>query len=161
MVRGRRPASPATLRARIPRMEDAITTMFRATFTIEWGDCDEAGIVFYPNSFYWFDCTFQRLLRARGLSQRDVRKRFGAVTPIVDVHAEFRAPARYDDVLDIDAGVDLVGNRRFRINYRMSCGGRPIGNGYEVRAWALIDAAGAIKGAAVDSAFLALLRGEN
>jgi acyl-CoA thioester hydrolase len=134
--------------------------MFRASFTIEWGDCDEAGIVFYPHYFYWFDSTFQRLLRARGLSQRDVRKRFGAVTPIVDAHAEFRAPARYDDVLDIDAGVALVSERRFRIDYRMSRGGKPIGNGYEVRAWALIDAAGAIKGAPVDPAFLALLRDE-
>lgn len=135
--------------------------MFRSTFTIEWGDCDEAGIVFYPNYFYWFDCTFQRLLRARGLSQRDVRSRFGAVTPIVDAHAEFKAPARYDDVIDIDAGVELVNERRMRIDYRMSRGGAAIGAGYEVRAWALIDPAGAIKGAAVDPAFLALLRDEN
>jgi len=27
--------------------------MFRTEFPIEWGDCDEAGIVFYPNYFYW------------------------------------------------------------------------------------------------------------
>lgn len=134
--------------------------MHRSTFTIEWGDCDEAGIVFYPNYFYWFDCTFQRLLRARGLSQRDVRSRFGAITPIVDAHAEFRSPARYDDVLDIDARVEPLGERRFRIDYHMSCDGRPIGKGYEVRAWALIDTTGAIKGADVDSSFLALLRGD-
>lgn len=134
--------------------------MFRSTFTIEWGDCDEAGIVFYPNYFYWFDCTFQRLLRARGLSQRDVRSRFGAVTPIVDAHAEFRAPARYDDVLDIDAAIEPASERRLRIDYRMSCAGKPIGSGYEVRAWALIDHDGAIKGAALDPEFLALLRGD-
>ncbi len=33
--------------------------------TVEWGDCDETGIVFYPNYFCWFDCGFQRLLRGR------------------------------------------------------------------------------------------------
>ena len=38
---------------------------------VEWGDCDEAGIVCYPNYFYWLDCTFQRWLRSVGLSQRE------------------------------------------------------------------------------------------
>lgn len=78
--------------------------MFRTSFTIEWGDRDEAGIVFYPNYFYWLDCAFQRLMRSRGLSLREVRKRFGAVTPIVQAHADFMAPARYDDVLSIPSG---------------------------------------------------------
>lgn len=131
--------------------------MFKSTFTVEWGDCDEAGIVFYPNYFYWFDCTFQRLLRAGGLSQRDVRKRFGAVTPIVDVHAEFRQPARYDDVLDIDVTVDRINDRRFRINYGIYCNARRIGAGYEIRAWALVDERGAIRGAPTDREFFAIL----
>ena len=92
--------------------------MFKTTVTIEWGDCDEAGIVFYPNYFYWLDCAFQRLLRARGLSQRELRKRFGAVTPIVQAHCDFKAPARYDDVLDID--VDDRSRRRAALPCRLS-----------------------------------------
>lgn len=27
----------------------------RRTIRIEWGDCDPAGIVFYPRYFEWFD----------------------------------------------------------------------------------------------------------
>jgi len=73
--------------------------MFRTEFIIEWGDCDEAGVVFYPNYFYWLDCTFQRLLRDRGLSQRELMRRFGVVTPLVDAGAKFRGPAKYDDGL--------------------------------------------------------------
>jgi hypothetical protein len=65
--------------------------MYKTTFTIEWGDCDEAGIVFYPNYFYWLDCAFQRLLRSQGLSQRELRRRFGAVTPIVEAHSNSRS----------------------------------------------------------------------
>jgi acyl-CoA thioesterase FadM len=30
---------------------------FETRFMIEWEDCDENGIVFYPNYFYWLDCT--------------------------------------------------------------------------------------------------------
>jgi acyl-CoA thioester hydrolase len=88
--------------------------MFKTSFTIEWGDCDEAGIVFYPNYFYWFDCAFQRMLRDRGLSQRDLRKRFGAVTPIVVAHSDFKTPARYDDILDIEMEVRKVSEADFR-----------------------------------------------
>ncbi len=131
--------------------------MFKTSFTIEWGDCDEAGIVFYPNYFYWLDCSFQRLLRARGLSQREVRKRFGAVTPITQAHADFTAPARYDDVLDIEVRVALDGERRFRVDYDFRSGGKRIGSGHEIRAWALIGVDGAIKGAPVNAEFMSML----
>lgn len=132
-------------------------TAFNTQFTIEWGDCDEAGIVFYPNYFYWLDCSFQRLLRARGLSQREVRKRFGAVTPITQAHADFTAPARYDDVLDIAVSVTLQGERRFRVDYDFTSNGKRVGSGHEVRAWTLIGADGAIKGAPVDAEFMSIL----
>jgi 4-hydroxybenzoyl-CoA thioesterase len=131
--------------------------MFKTSFTIEWGDCDEAGIVFYPNYFYWFDCTFQRLLRARGLSQREVRRRFGAVTPIVEAHSDFRKPARYDDVLDIDVTTSLIGERRFRVDYCFKSKDEVIGTGYEIRAWAVINNDNSIKGAPINPEFASIL----
>lgn len=97
--------------------------MFETAFTIEWGDCDEAGIVFYPNYFYWFDCTYQRWLRQYGLSQRELRRRFQSVTPLVDVGAQFVGPARYDDELSIRAEVTEWRERRFR-NRLQALGGR-------------------------------------
>ncbi len=131
--------------------------MFKTSFTIEWGDCDEAGIVFYPNYFYWFDSAFHRLLRDRGMGVRDIRQRFGAITPIVEAHSEFRAPARYEDVLEIEIGVRRDGKRRFRVDYHFSTGGKTIGTGYEVRAWARLNEDGTIKSAPLNSEFLAAL----
>ena len=131
--------------------------MFKTSFTVEWGDCDEAGIVFYPNYFYWFDCSFHRLLRARGLSQRDVRSRFNAVTPIVQAHSDFKAPARYDDVLDVEIDVHLVDDRRFQVDYRVSSSGRMIGTGHEIRAWAVINDDASLKGAPVSGEFISIL----
>lgn len=131
--------------------------LFRSEFTIEFGDCDEAGLVFYPHYFYWFDCAFQRMLRDRGLSQRELRSRFGAVTPIVDVGARFRAPARYDDVLASEASIETWEARRFRISYRLAVRGTPVAEGFEVRAWAVPDGAGGIKGAPIPAEFRELL----
>jgi 4-hydroxybenzoyl-CoA thioesterase len=132
-------------------------SMFKTNFTIEWGDCDEAGIVFYPNYFYWFDCAFQRFLREHGLSQRDLRKRFGASTPIVSAHADFKAPARYDDALDVGISARKIGESRFQIDYSMSSNGKLIGVGYEVRAWARVSAGGELRSTPLDDEFLSIL----
>ena len=133
--------------------------MFKTKIIIEWGDCDEAGIVFYPNYFYWFDCAFQRLLRARGLSQRELRRRFQAVTPIVKADADFKAPARYDDELEIDVTMTLESPRRFKAGYHLRTNGKTIAVGYELRAFARIAADGSLSGADVDPEFFALLTG--
>jgi acyl-CoA thioester hydrolase len=135
--------------------------VFKTVVTIEWGDCDEAGIVFYPNYFYWFDCAFQRLLRSRGLSQRELRRRFGAVTPIVQAHCDFKAPARYDSELVMEVDVQREGDRRFRVSYQLAVDGKVIGIGHEIRAWATVDSTGDLTGAPVNPAFLDLIRNES
>jgi YbgC/YbaW family acyl-CoA thioester hydrolase len=133
-------------------------SMFRTEFIIEWGDCDEAGIVFYPNYFYWFDCTFQRLLRERELGQRELKRRFGVVTPLVDVGARFLGPATHDDVLRVDACVEVWETKRFRMSYKLSVENKPVADGFEVRAWANIDASGRMSGVPVDEAFRSLMK---
>tara|TARA_R100001143_G_scaffold63286_1_gene69337 strand:- start:3288 stop:3695 length:408 start_codon:yes stop_codon:yes gene_type:complete len=130
-------------------------TTFKRDFTVEWGDCDDAGIVFYPNFFYWFDSTFQAMVRSVGLNQREVRSRFGAVTPLVDVGATFKSPVTYDDVITIYAEVEEWAERRFRIAYTVKCGERLVATGFEKRAWAVYTPEGGIKGASVAPEFKA------
>jgi YbgC/YbaW family acyl-CoA thioester hydrolase len=132
--------------------------MFETAFTIEWGDCDEAGIVFYPNYFYWLDCTYQRWLRTHGLSQRELRHRFKSVTPLVDVGAQFVGPARYDDELWIRAEVTEWRERRFRIDYKLSVRGKPVATGFEQRAWAALQDTGELRGSNVPPEFKELMK---
>jgi YbgC/YbaW family acyl-CoA thioester hydrolase len=127
-------------------------TVFKTIYEIEWGDCDEAGIVFYPNYFYWMDCTFQRLMKSRGLGQRQNQAKFGAVTPLVDAGMRFRAPARYDDQLQVEAQIGFWEEKRFRIEYRLLCGEKLVAEGYEVRAWAVLTVDG-LRGAPIAEDF--------
>jgi len=129
---------------------------FTTEITVEWGDCDEAGIVFYPNYFYWFDCTFQRLLRSRELGQRQLRSRFGAVTPLIDVGAKFHAPVRYDDVLQVESEVVEWIERKFRVAYRVKRDTKMVAEGHELRAWAALSE-GKLKGAAIPEEFRRLV----
>ena len=126
--------------------------MFQASYIVNWGDCDAAGIIFYPKYFYWFDSTFNGWLRARGLSQRQIESRFGGVTPLVDVGATFRSPVTYDDEVVVEARLVDRQEKRFRIGYRVTFGDRLVAEGHEERAWAT-RVEGRLRGALVPSAF--------
>jgi YbgC/YbaW family acyl-CoA thioester hydrolase len=117
-------------------MEDGMS--FETRFTIEWGDCDENGIVFYPNYFYWLDCTFQRWLRSVGLGQRELRQKFGSTTPIIDVGAKFRRLVRYDDELCVRAAVADWEQQDFRVSYTLEVCGQAVAEGFERRAWVML-----------------------
>ena len=126
--------------------------MFQVRYVVNWGDCDAAGIIFYPKYFYWFDSTFNAWLRARGLSQRCLESRFGGVTPLVDVGANFRSPVTYDDEVAIEARIADRQEKRFRIGYRVTSGDRLVAEGHEERAWAThVD--GRLRGTSIPPAF--------
>lgn len=111
--------------------------MFEFVVTVAWGDCDEAGIVYYPNYYYWMDSAFQALLRQRSLSQRLIRERFGALTPVVESGAKFVSPLRYDDTLSVQTKIAKWGERSFRVEFRGSADSRAVFEGFEVRVWAV------------------------
>ncbi|SDR35569.1 4-hydroxybenzoyl-CoA thioesterase [Rhizobiales bacterium GAS113] len=123
------------------------------TVTIAWGDCDEAGLVFYPTYFYWMDSSFNFWLHELSLSQRILRARFAAHTPLVDAGARFMSPARYDDRLVIETSVESWSARSFRVRHRGASEGRPVFEGHEVRIWGVLDEDGRLKAAPVPSAF--------
>ena len=99
---------------------------------IQWGDCDEQGIVFYPRYFYWMDCAFHGLLRSVGLNQRKLRDKFGVLgTPLVKATATFASPATYDQRLAVEAKVMKWGGGSFEVAYRGLSDGRTIFEGNE------------------------------
>ncbi len=127
-------------------------------FRVAWGDCDEAGIIFYPNYFYWMDCAYQGLLRNVGLDQRKLIERFSFLaTILVGANAEFRAPASYEDVISVDAVISSWGEKSFRISYRGMRGDDLIFEGYEKRVWAVRTAEGKVRAGVIPGAFKELL----
>lgn len=128
--------------------------MFSTRFSIEWGDCDEAGIIYYPRYFDWFDRTFQRWLKAHGMTQRTLRAEFGIVgTALVEASARFEAPVTYGEEIDIEATVARWDERRFRIDYRILLAAQVAATGSERRAWVGRSADGRLKGLAIPQAF--------
>lgn len=103
---------------------------------VEWGDCDAAGIVYYPNYFRWIDGCFHALCRAVGFDQVSLGRDFGlAGTPLVDSGLRFVSPGRYHDRLRIAARITRLGRSGLTVGYRLSIDGRPVAEGAEGRAF--------------------------
>ena len=77
--------------------------MFTRTTQVEiqFGDCDPAGIVYYPNYFRFFDNATAGLLSAAlGMHKRNWLERYGiAGIPMVDTGARFIRPSSFGDVV--------------------------------------------------------------
>ena len=71
---------------------------------IEWGDCDPAGIVYYPRYFAFFDASTSALLeRALGMTKHQYLKAYDfAGHPLVNTHSRFLIPTRFGDDVTIE-----------------------------------------------------------
>src|SRR5437763_1063733 len=88
-------------------------------FTVEFGDCDPAGIVFYPNFFRWMDAASLRYFRAIGIPPwREFEAQSGILgTPLVDASARFLAPATYGDDIEIETSIDEWRGKSFVMSH--------------------------------------------
>jgi acyl-CoA thioester hydrolase len=67
---------------------------------VRYAETDTMGVVYYSNYFVWFEVGRCDLLRAVGSTYRELEAR-GVQLPVIEAHCEYRAPARYDDELEI------------------------------------------------------------
>ncbi len=75
---------------------------------VRYGECDPQGIVFNANYLLYFDVAFTELWReAVGPWQEMVTRGVDAV--VAEANIEFRAPARFDDMLALNAQVTRLG----------------------------------------------------
>jgi 4-hydroxybenzoyl-CoA thioesterase len=98
------------------------TTMLknRKTIRIEWGDCDPAGIIFFPRYFAYFDACTHALLERAGCRQQDLQKKYQILGfPLVDVRARFIVPTRYDEDVIVESGVIEFGRTSFQVQHRL------------------------------------------
>lgn len=109
---------------------------------VEFGDCDPAGIVFYPNYFRYFDAATVRLFeRALGMKKATLLVRFGiAGIPMVDTGAKFIAPSHFGDTVEIVSSIASFGRSSFRVEHRLSNAGVLSVEAHEVRVWVGRDA---------------------
>ena len=113
----------------------AKTTQFRVT--IQFGDCDPAGIVFYPNFQRWMDSASLSFFMQCGVPPwRELVKTRGIVgTPLLEIATRFVTAATYAEELEISTHVEEWRAKVFRQRHRVMRGTTLICEGTETRAF--------------------------
>ena len=94
-------------------------TPFSADVKVRFGDIDHAGIVYYPRFFHYLHVAFEEFFdREFGRSYPEVLDDEHVGFPVVRTEADYRAPARYGDVLRIELTCVRIGARSVTLRYR-------------------------------------------
>ncbi len=74
---------------------------------VQFGDCDPAGIVFFPNFSKWMDASSLHFCMECGVPPwRELLKTRGIVgTPLLEINTKFRQPATYGETLHIHTSI--------------------------------------------------------
>jgi 4-hydroxybenzoyl-CoA thioesterase len=120
---------------------------FRRQLTVEWGQCDPAGIVFNSRFFEMFDTSTWMLFEAAlGVKPHELAKTFGIIgIPLVDARANFIAPAKFGDVVEIASRVAEFRRSSFDVEHKLTISDKLAVDGAETRVWAARDKANSEK----------------
>ncbi|MGC2193760.1 MAG: thioesterase family protein [Terriglobales bacterium] len=110
----------------------------RKTIHVEWGDCDPAGIVYYPRYFAYFDNCTAALFEAAGLPKHQMLKAYGIIgIPMVDTRARFLAPSRFGDDLVVESSILEWRRSSFDVQHKLFKGDVLAVECSETRVWAV------------------------
>lgn len=114
----------------------------RRTVRIEWGDCDPAGIVYFPRYLEIFDACTSAAFEAVGLPKPKLLQTFGiAGIPMVDIRASFKAPCTFGDEVVIETSVGDWARSSFKVHHRLQKEKLLAAEAFEVRVWTIRDPA--------------------
>jgi acyl-CoA thioester hydrolase len=88
-----------------------------------YGDTDQMQIVYYANYLRFFEGARNEWLRTHGMTYVDI-ERAGIQLPVVDCAIRYLRPAKYDDLLEIEAKVS-ASRVRIRFDYEVRRQGSP------------------------------------
>ena len=91
---------------------------------VRYAECDGQGVVFNSHYLLYADEALTGLLRALGTPYEDLLAR-GLDTAVVASELTWVAPARYGDVVDVDAEVERIGRTSFTVAFTISVADQP------------------------------------
>ena len=72
---------------------------------VYYEDTDAQGVVYYANYFKFMERARTEWIRSLGIEQDTLLDEARRMFVVVDMHAEFRSPARFNDELIVTAGL--------------------------------------------------------
>jgi len=112
----------------------------RKEIQVEWGDCDPAGIVYFPRFFEFFDGCTNALFERAGFRKAEMLKHYGLLgIPLIEAGAQFYVPAAFGETVVVETRIVEWGNSSFRVEHKMYKGDVLAAEGRERRVWTVRD----------------------
>ena len=110
---------------------------------VMFGDCDPAGIVFFPNFSKWMDASSLNFFVKCGVPPwRELVKTTGIIgTPLLEIHTRFMKPATYGERLQIHTSVTEWREKVLIHRHVVQRGDTVLCEGTETRAFCMRDPA--------------------
>ena len=94
--------------------------VFTTRITVNFGDTDPAGLVYFPNIFHYCHIAMERFFEeVCGVSYSELIKHRQLGFPTARIEGEFKAPLHYGDIIDVEIRVSDVGNKSLSLSYRV------------------------------------------
>ena len=137
---------PAHVKPGLPGSDHAVLFSNSRVVRIDWGDCDPAGIIFYPRYFEIFDASTGALFeRVLGIAKFELLKTFNfAGFPLVRTRARFLRPTRYGDDVTVESKI-AFGHASFEVEHHLSLKGETCVECSEKRVWVVREPDGRFK----------------
>jgi acyl-CoA thioester hydrolase len=97
---------------------DADNAAHTTKIRVRYAETDQQGVVYNSHFLVYFEVGRTEYLRAAGLVYRDLEAR-GIYLAVVEASCRYRAPARYDDLLDITTWVERLRPARVDFAHRL------------------------------------------
>lgn len=102
--------------------------VYRHEVHVTWGDCDPAGIVYFPRFFERFHETMERWFGdalGHPYDELILGRKLGL--PSVHTEADFLVPCRFGERLVFEQRVARLGRSSIELRYRVTAAGEPSG----------------------------------
>lgn len=108
---------------------------------VHFGDCDPAGIVFFPNFSKWMDQASMAFFVACGVPPwRELARTRGIIgTPVLEIQTRYARAATYGEQLQVHTTVESWAAKTFTHRHQVRRGDDLICEGTEVRAFVVRD----------------------
>ncbi len=97
--------------------------MHRFPIRVYYEDTDLAGIVYYANYLKFIERARSEWLRELGVDQLRMKAE-GLVFAVRRIEADYLSPARFDDLLAVETGLNTLGSARIVMDQRVLRGER-------------------------------------
>jgi acyl-CoA thioester hydrolase len=101
----------------------------RYAYQIIFGDTDQMGVVYYGNYLRFFEGARASYWRSLGRSYKDLETAQIAL-PVIEAHCNYKRPALYEDLIEVDVRVGEVRAASLRFEYTVHRGTDVLADGY-------------------------------